>query len=570
MRMSNMFGRTLRETPADAEMVSHALLVRAGMIRPLAAGVYSYLPLGWRVIRRIEQVIREEMDAIGGQEMHMSVVQPATLWQETGRWGEIGSDLVRFKDRTSRDMVLGMTHEEVVTHLTRREIDSYRQLPALVYQFQTKVRDEPRPRGGLIRVREFIMKDAYSLDKDEAGLETVYPTLYQAYVNVFRRCGLEPLTVEADPGMMGGTGSHEFMLLNEQGEDTVVVCSACDYAANLDNARAAWPSDEAEMQPIEEVATPGVDTIASLANFLDIPESHTAKAVFYTVEDELIFTVIRGDLEINETKLARVLGTADFTVASEEAIQAAGAVPGYASPIALAGKATIIVDESIPAARNLVAGANKEGYHLRNVNYGRDYTADRVVDIATARAGDACLNCGEPVTLQRAIELGHLFKLGTRYSEPMGATFLDADGEARPVVMGSYGIGLGRLMAAIAETHYDENGLVWPPAVAPAGVYLIGLGLKDGEIRTMAEEVYQGLRTEGLDVLFDDRDERAGVKFNDADLIGVPVRLTVSSRARRRGGVEIKARWSDHTQVVPPDELLALIREHLREKDLHD
>jgi len=565
VQMSNIFGRSLREAPADAEMPGHALLVRAGLIRPLAAGVYTYLPLGWRVIRRIEQIIREEMDAIGGQEMLMPVMQPAELWQATGRWDEIGPELVRFKDRTGRDMVLGMTHEEVVTHLAWQEINSYRQLPAVVYQFQTKVRDEPRSRGGLIRVREFIMKDAYSLDVDQAGLEAFYPHIYQAYINIFRRCGLDPLAVEADPGMMGGSGSHEFMLPNPHGEDTVVVCSGCGYAANLENARTAWPADEAGMQPIKEVATPGIDTIAGLADFLNIPKSHTAKAVFYTADDRLIFAVIRGDLEINEIKLARVLGTADLAPASEEAIRAAGAVPGYASPIALESKATIIVDESVAAARNLVAGANREGYHLRNVNYGRDYTADRVVDIATVRAGDACPTCGTPVALQRAIELGHIFKLGTRYSEPMGATFLDADGKARPVVMGSYGIGLGRLMAAVAEVHHDEHGLVWPPAIAPADVYLIGLGKKDEGIRALAEELYRTLRSQGFEVLFDDRDERAGVKFNDADLIGVPVRVTVSSRARQRGGVEVKARWSEQPEIVAVDELPALTREYLRD-----
>jgi prolyl-tRNA synthetase len=560
MRISNLFGRTLREAPADADIPSHIWLVRAGMIRPLAAGLYTYLPLGWRVIRRIEQIIRQEMDAIGGQEMLMPVVQPAELWQATGRWHEIGPELFRFEDRTGRDLVLGMTHEEVITDLARQEINSYRQLPAVVYQFQTKMRDEPRSRGGLMRVREFIMKDAYSLDVDEAGLEAFYPSIYQAYVNIFRRCGLEPLAVEADPGMMGGTGSHEFVLPNAHGEDTVVVCSACNYAANLENARTVRTSDESDMLAIEEVATPGIDTIAGLADFLGLPERHTAKAVFYTADDKLVFAVIRGDLEINETKLARVLGTADFAPASEEAIRAAGAVPGYASPIAVEGRATIIVDKSIVAARNLVAGANREGYHLRNVNYGRDYTADRVVDIATVRAGDACPNCGDPLRLQRAIELGHIFKLGTRYSEPMGATFPDAAGNARPVVMGSYGIGLGRLMAAIAEVHHDEKGLVWPPAVAPADVYLVGLGLENEEVRSMAEELYRKLRTDGLDVLFDDRDERAGVKFNDADLIGVPVRLTVSSRARQHGGIEVKARWSDQSQIVPADELPGLIR----------
>lgn len=568
--MSKLFGRTLREAPADARMPGHALLVRAGMVRPVAAGVYAYLPLGWRVIRRIEQIIREEMDAIGGQELHMPVIQPAELWQQTGRWDEIGPELVRFRDRADRDMVLGMTHEEIVTFLARQEINSYRELPVVVYQFQTKVRDEPRSRGGLIRVREFIMKDAYSLDADEAGLEAFYPTIYQAYVKIFRRCGLDLVAVEADPGMMGGFGSHEFMLLNQHGEDTVIVCQACDYAANLENARTTWPADPTEMQPMAEVATPGIDTIAGLADFLGIPKSHTAKAVFYTADGKLIVAAIRGDLEINETKLARVLGTANFAPASEDVIRAAGAVPGYASPMALAGTATVIVDESVVAARNLVAGANKEGHHLRNVNYGRDYSAEQVADIATVRAGDACPQCGTPVTAERAIELGHIFKLGTRYSAMMGATYRDSNGQARPVVMGSYGIGLGRLIAAIAEVHHDEDGLAWPPAVAPVDVYLVGLGLEDDGIRTMAQELYATLRSEGVDVLFDDRDERAGVKFNDADLIGAPVRVTVSKRAQRRGGIEVKARWSNQSQIVPADELPLLMRAHLRERDLQN
>ncbi|MFQ5340074.1 MAG: proline--tRNA ligase [Anaerolineae bacterium] len=570
MRMSNLFGRTLREAPADARMPSHALLIRAGMIRPVAAGVYTYLPLGWRVIRRIKQIIREEMDAIGGQELHMPVIQPAELWQQTGRWDEIGPELVRFRDRSGRDMVLGMTHEEIVTFLTRQEINSYRELPAVVYQFQTKVRDEPRSRGGLVRVREFIMKDAYSLDRDEAGLEAFYPSIYQAYENIFRRCGLNPVAVEADPGMMGGFGSHEFMLPNQHGEDTVIVCPACEYAANLEKACTNWPAHTTEIQPVEEVATPGIDTIAGLADFLGIPKSHIAKAVFYTVGDRLIFAVIRGDLEINETKLARVLGTAYFAPAPEQAIRAAGAVPGYASPIALEGTVTIIVDASVVAARNLVAGANKTGYHLRNVNYGRDYTADQVADIATVRAGDACPQCGTPVTSERAIELGHIFKLGTRYSVMMGATYRDSDGESRPVVMGSYGIGLGRLMAAIAEVHHDNNGLAWPPAAAPVDVYLVGLGLKDEGVRAMAQELYENLQAEGLEVLFDDRDERAGVKFNDADLIGAPVRATVSARAQQHGGTEIKARWETQSQIVPAAEAPSVIRAILRGEDLHD
>ncbi|MBS1253276.1 MAG: Proline--tRNA ligase [Anaerolineales bacterium] len=563
MRMSNLFGRTLRETPADAEIPSHTLLVRAGMIRPLAAGVYSYMPLGWRTLRRIEHIIREEMDAIDGQEVSMPVMHPAEIWKETGRWYELGPELVRFQDRGNRDMVLGMTHEEVVTYLTRQEISSYRQMPAMIYQFQTKIRDEPRSRGGLIRVREFIMKDAYSLDVDFDGLDEFYPRIYQAYVNVFERCGLDPLVVEADPGMMGGSDSHEFMLVNENGEDTVVVCASCEYKANRENAHVAWPVDDEEMRPTEEVSTPGIDTIAGLADFLDIPERKTSKIVFYTADGELVFTVIRGDLDINETKLAGVLGTSEFEPASEAAIEEVGAVPGYASPIALEGEAKIIVDESIPSARNLVAGANKAGYHLRNVNYGRDYEADEVVDIATVRDGDACPQCGDRLKLERAIELGHIFKLGTRYSEPMGATYLDADGEERPVVMGSYGIGLGRLMAAIAEKYHDEYGLIWPPSVAPAGVYLISLASGDEEIGNTAEELYQSLRDEGFSVLFDDRDERAGVKFNDADLIGAPVRLTVSSRAQKRGGIEIKARWSDASEVIPIEDLPSLIREYL-------
>ncbi len=562
MRMSQLFGTTLREKPAEAEMPSHQLLLRAGMIRPLASGIYSYLPLGWRVLRKIEAIMRQELEAIGGQDMMMPVVQPAELWQATGRWQSIGPDMGRLRDRAGRDLVLAMTHEEVVAALARSEIQSYRQLPRLVFHIQTKFRDEPRPRGGLVRVREFTMKDAYSLDADSAGLDAAYQKMRQAYENIFCRCGIETLAVQADVGQMGGSASQEFMVLNEHGEDTLILCPACGYAANVERATFAKP--EVPRPPageVQEMATPGCQTIADVAAFVGVPTHQTLKAVFYvTVDGEFLFVVIRGDLDVNETRLRNVLGGVAFGPATEAEIRAVGAVPGYASPRGLTD-VRVIADDSVHLGGNFCAGANKEGYHLLNVNYPRDFEAETVADIALARAGDACHACDAALTQARGIEVGHLFKLGTRYSEALGATYLDASGQPRPIVMGSYGIGTGRLMATVVEQHHDQHGIVWPAEIAPYHAHLVNLGRDaDEETTQAAEALYEDLLAQGFEVLYDDRDERAGVKFNDADLIGVPLRVTVSRRSLAQGGVEVKPRHVGERTVVPLAELTGEIR----------
>lgn len=562
MRMSQLFGNTLRQNPADAEMPSHQLLVRAGMIRPLAAGIYSYLPLGWRVLRNIETIMRQEMEAIGAQEMMMPFVQPAELWQATGRWQSIGADMARFQDRAHRDLVLAMTHEEAVAQLARTEIRSYRHLPRLIYHIQAKFRDEPRPRGGLIRVREFTMKDAYSLDADADGLDVAYRNMHRAYERIFQRCGIQALAVQADVGQMGGSASEEFMALNEHGEDTLILCPACGYAANVEWASFARPEPpcppEAEIQ---EIATPHCKTIADLAAFVGLPRHQTLKAVFYVTQDgEFIFAVIRGDLDVNEIKLRNLLGGVAFGPATEAEIRGAGAEPGYGSPVGLRG-VRVIADDSVRLGRNFVAGANKEGYHLLNVNYPRDFEAAVVGDFALARAGDACPNCGQPLTERRGIELGHLFKLGSRYSQALGATYLDADGQARPIVMGSYGIGTGRLMAAIVEQHHDQHGIVWPVEIAPYQVHLINLGHEpEEETSRAADRLYAELQQQGFQVLYDERNERPGVKFNDADLIGAPLRVTVGQRNLAQNGVEVKRRDADEGSVVSLSELPASLR----------
>lgn len=564
MRMSKLFGRTLREVPAEADLISHQLSLRAGLIRPLAAGIYSYLPLGWRVLRKIERIMREEMDAIGGQEVHMPVVNPADIWRATGRYDAPvpGPALVRFRDRTNHDMVLAMTHEEVVADLLRREITSYRQLPFMIYHIQTKFRDEARPRGGLIRTREFTMKDAYSCHPDFDSLDEFYPQMYQAYVNIFRRCGIRALPVVADSGVMGGAVSHEFILPCAAGEDTLVLCGHCGYAANAEKAtfdKAVIIAEEA--LPLQEIATPGCKTIADVAAFVGVPPHQTLKALFYTTESgEIIMALIRGDLEANLVKLANALGGAELRPATEAELRAAGFVPGYASPVGLSGL-RVIADDSITMGSNFVAGANKEGYHLKNVNYPRDFVVTTVTDIAMARAGDRCVQCGSTLQTIKGIEVGHLFKLGTRYSEALGATYLDKDGQERPIVMGSYGIGTGRLMAAIIEQNHDEHGIIWPDSVAPYQLHLVSLGASQPDVHSIAEQLYHHLLESGYEVLYDDRDESAGVKFNDADLIGVPWRITVSRKTLAQDSVELKRRSERTTRLVPLVELDGLLRE---------
>jgi prolyl-tRNA synthetase len=562
MRMSVLFGLTLREAPSGVEVASHGLLLRAGFIRQLAAGIFSYLPLAKRSIGKIEEILREEMDAAGGQEVSMPVVQPADVWERSGRYGTTGEELVRLSDRRNREMVLAMTHEETVAGLAASEVDSYQRLPRLVYQIQTKFRDDPRPRAGLIRAREFTMKDAYSLDRDERGLDQQYRTLYEAYLRIFDRCGLPAIAVGADVGIMGGSMAHEFMYLTPVGEDTILICTRCAYTANRQVARFRKPVPEAEEQrPIEKVATPGSDTIETLVSTLEILKSRTAKAVFQVAtvggSERFVIAVVRGDMDLNETKLANTVGASELRPARVEEIQATGAEPGYGSPIGVEG-AIVAVDDAIPASPNLVAGANEEGFHLLNVNHGRDFEADTVADIASAGDGSLCPECGDTMRAERGVEVGNIFKLGTRYSEALGASFLDRDGQRKPMVMGSYGIGVGRLLACIAEEHHDDDGLAWPVSVAPYHVHIVALSA--GEV---ADALYERLVSAGVEVLYDDRRESLGTKFKDADLIGAPVRLTLTPRSLEKGGVEVKVRRETGGCVVPIKEAIAAVRKEL-------
>lgn len=564
MRMSKLFSQTLRAAPAEAEVISHQLLLRAGFIRQLAAGIFTAMPLARRSIVKIEAILRREMDAIDGQEMTMPVVHSADIWKETGRWYQIGTEMGRFKDKNNRDMVLAMTHEEVVTDIVRKEIQSYRQLPRMIYHIQTKWRDDPRPRAGLIRVREFSMKDSYTLDATWEGLDKQYRAHYQAYFNIFNRCALPTIAVASDVGMMGGSMAHEYMYLASIGEDTLVLCDKCGYTANRQIANFAKPQVAAEEPlPLEKIATPQTTTIADLAKLLNIPASKTAKAVFMvatvaegteTVE-KFVFAVVRGDMDVNETKLTNAVKAKELRPAHEEEIRAIGAEPGYGSPIGVKN-ALIVVDDLIPGSPNLVAGANEPGYHYANVTYGRDYTADIVADLAVAGDGDACIQCGGSLRTSRGVEVGNIFKLGTRYSKAMGATFLDKDGQEKPVIMGSYGIGVGRLLACIAEEHHDDNGLIWPITVAPYQLHLVNLS----KTSDAAEQLYVALQAQGVEVLFDDREESPGVKFNDADLIGLPLRVTVGDRALKKGGVELRRRTETENRLIPQEEIVAVVK----------
>ncbi len=564
MRMSQLFSQTLREAAADADVASHRLLLRAGFIRQLASGIFCYLPLARRAMDRVETIIREEMAGIGGQEITMPVVHPADIWKATGRWYEIGTEMGRFQDKSNRDMVLAMTHEEVTAFLVSRLIKSYRQLPQLVYHIQTKWRDDPRPRSGLIRVREFTMKDSYSLDTDWDGLEKQYRAHYQAYFNIFERCGLDTIAVKSDVGMMGGRVAHEYMYLNSIGEDTLMLCDQCQYAANRQIATFRQPVvPQAQPAPLEKVSTPDTQTIEELTRLLGIPASATAKAVFLVARllrdgeerDQFVLAVVRGDMELNETKLTNALQARELRPAHEDEIRAVGAEPGYGSPLRVQG-AMVVVDAAVPSSPNLVAGANESGYHMLNVNCGRDYEPDLVVDLAAAQEGDGCPVCGAPLRARRGVEVGNIFQLGTKYTEALGGYFLDAAGANRPVVMGSYGIGVGRLLACIAEEYHDDQGLVWPVSVAPFDVHIVALARKPGPALQEAERLYRELTEAGLAVLLDDRGENAGVKFNDADLIGVPARLTVGDRSLKNGLVEFKLRREDERLEVPLAEVV--------------
>jgi prolyl-tRNA synthetase len=563
MRLSQLFFTTLRDDPAEAEMPSHRLLLRAGYVRQLGSGIYSLLPLGKRVNDRVEQIIREEQDAIGGQEMEMPVVHPADVWRASGRYQAVGPELGRFKDRNGRDMVLAMTHEEVVAGLLADVVKSWRQLPMMVYLFQTKWRDEPRARGGLIRVREFVMKDAYSCDRDDAGLDTSYWAQHGAYVRIFERLGLDTIAVSSDVGMMGGSLAHEFMVLNPAGEDVLVLCESCGYAANrqVSVIRHAAPVPE-EPLPLEEVATPGTTTIATLAAFLGIGPERTAKAAFFMAGDgRLITAIVRGDHEVNETKLVNAIeATGGFRPATVEEIKAAGMEPGYGSPIG-AHDTVVVVDELAAASANLVAGANREGFHYRNVNVGRDFTPDVVADLTNAQEGDPCPTCGQPVILRNGIEVGNIFKLGTKYTDAFGATYLGEDGVAHPIVMGSYGIGVGRNVACIVEAHHDEKGIIWPAEVAPYAAHLVSIGAaKEPRVAEVAEHLHALAANAGREILWDDRDESPGVKFTDAELLGMPWILTVSPRSLAAGGVEVTERATGERATRSIEETEALLR----------
>lgn len=562
MRLSDLFTRTLRDAPADAELPSHQLAIRAGFVRPLAAGIYALMPLGWRVIDKIAAIMREEMRAIAGQELRMPVVQPAELWQATGRWASFGPVLQRFASDAGREFALGPTHEEAITALALREVDSYKRLPQLVYQIQTKYRNEPRPRGGLIRLREFTMKDAYSFDTDVSAQRAQYDTLIAAYERIFARVGVDVVRVEADNGAMGGSASHEFVLPHEQGEDSYVACESCGYAANVEAAAVVLPEAQgAQLAPLEKVVTPDCTTIQQVADYLGVPTTQTLKAVFFAhirpeQPDRFVFAVIRGDLEVNEVKLVNALGGGALRPAEDDEIRASGAVPGYASPLGLAPDVLIVVDRSARAGSNFVAGANEAGYHLTGVNIPRDFAPAIVSDIATAFDGAPCPRCGSGrLRIKRAIELGHCFALGTFYSEALGVRYTDEQGIEQPVVMGSYGIGLERLMAAIIETHHDEWGIIWPASVAPFDVHIVTVG-SDDAINMAAQRVYDDVRAASFDALLDDRKESAGVKFNDADLIGVPVRFAISKKSLAEGGVEVKLRAEKERAIVPFAEIL--------------
>ena len=546
MRATNLYAPTLRNTPAEAEIASHQLMYRAGLIRKSAGGMYSYLPLAWRTIRKIEQIIREEMDAAGGQEIMMPILQPSELWEESGRWGAYGAEMIRVKDRHDREFCMGPTHEEMITALVRDELRSYKQMPVLLYQIQDKFRDERRPRFGVMRSREFIMKDLYSFDKDIEGMNESYRKMSVAYTNIFTRCGLDFRAVEADSGAIGGGHSEEFTVLAPEGESRIACCDACSYAASDEKAalRPIDAPDEAEL-PLEKVATPHTSTIALLAEYLKIPVEKTIKAVAYQTEDDtLILAFLRGDHEVNEIKLANAVpGARELRMADEDAIRAVGGCPGFMSPIGVKEGTHIVVDETAMRMHNAVSGANEADFHYMNVNPKRDFGAVTVADIRLVEEGDACPVCEQGhLHIGRGIEAGQIFALGTKYSEAMGATFLDEAGKAQPMQMGCYGIGVGRTMAAAIEQNHDEHGIIWPRAIAPYEVVVVAVNAKVEEQLAYAEEIYEELRAAGVDVLLDDRRERAGVKFNDCDLIGYPVRIAIGPKTIENGSIEVKVR----------------------------
>ena len=569
MRASNLYAPTLRNTPAEAEIVSHQLMYRAGMIRKVAGGMYTYLPLGWRVIRKIEEIIREEMNEAGGQEVAMPILQPSELWEESGRWAVYGDEMMRMKDRHGRSFCLGPTHEEMITDLVRDEVSSYKQLPLMLYQIQDKFRDERRPRFGLMRSREFIMKDLYSFDKDVEGMNESYQKMYDAYTNIYSRMGLKFRPVEADNGAIGGGHSHEFTVLAEAGESNIAYCTKCDYAASDEKAALApleIPAEDA--LPLEKTATPDATTIEALTKFLNIPLEKTIKAVAYQTDtDELVLVFVRGDHEVNEVKVINQLeGALELRMADEDAIRAAGGFAGFLSPIGIQEGTKILIDSTVMNMSNAVAGANEEGFHYKNVNPKRDFTQESVVvaDLRMVHEGDACPHCGAPLAMTRGIEAGQVFTLGTKYSQAMGATFLDETGKEQPLYMGCYGIGVGRTMAAAIEQNNDEQGIIWPRAIAPFEVVVVAVNAKKEDQLAYAEQIYAECRKAGMDTLLDDRRERAGVKFKDCDLIGYPLRVVIGPKAVEEGQIEVKVRKTGEVFTFGREEYLAKVQQLLQ------
>ena len=559
MKMSNMLISTLREVPAEAEIDSHKLMLRAGMIRKMAAGIYNYMPLGLKVLKNVEDIVREEMNAAGAQEFLASAMIPAELWQESGRWDAYGAEMFRVKDRGARDFCLGPTHEEVFTDIARNEIKSYKQLPLNLYQIQTKYRDERRPRFGVMRSREFIMKDAYSFDKDQAGLDIVFDKMHDAYVKIFNRCGLDAKCVEADSGAIGGSNSAEFMVKSEVGEDDVVFCSSCNYAANIEKAVSTPEKEEKQqLKELSKVETPNARTIEEVAAFFNTDAKKFAKTILFNADGKIVAVMVRGDRDINEVKVTNAIGeVTNLDLASNEEVQnATGAAVGFAGPIGIKVD-ILLVDEEVANMYNFIAGANETGYHVENVNYGRDFEGT-VGDFRNVTEGEKCPCCGSQITIARGTEVGHIFKLGTKYSAAMNANFIDEDGKEKPFVMGCYGIGVTRTMASIIEQHHDENGIIWPLSVAPYHISIITVNVKDQEQVKIANELYEDLISMGVEALLDDRNERAGVKFKDSELMGIPMRVTVGKKIND-GEVEFKLRDGE-MEVVKISDICNIVK----------